>query len=47
MKRVKFTESHQIVSALKKQENGMAVKDIARESGISDATFCSFWRYSL
>lgn len=38
MKRVKFTES-QIVSALKKQENGMSVKDIARELGISDATF--------
>lgn len=38
MKRVKFTET-QIVSALKKQENGIAVKDIARELGISDATF--------
>ncbi len=38
MKRVKFSET-QIVSALKKQENGMSVKDIARELGISDATF--------
>ncbi len=38
MKRVKFTET-QIVSALKKQENGISVKDIARELGISDATF--------
>lgn len=34
----KFTES-QIVSAIKKQESGVAVKDICRELGISDATF--------
>jgi len=38
MKRGKFTE-HQIVSALKKQEAGIAVKDISRELGISEATF--------
>ena len=38
MKKVKFTES-QIVATLKKQESGMAVKDICRELGISDATF--------
>ena len=38
MKKVKITES-QIVAALKKQEAGMIVKDIAREMGISDATF--------
>jgi putative transposase len=38
MKKVRFTES-QIVTALKKQEAGMAVRDIAREMGISDATF--------
>lgn len=38
MKKGKFTE-HQIVSALKKQEAGIAVKDISRELGISDATF--------
>jgi putative transposase len=38
MKRVKFTET-QIVSALKKQEGGIAVKDIARDLGISEATF--------
>jgi putative transposase len=37
MKR-RFTES-QIVAAIKKQESGMAVKDICRETGISDATF--------
>lgn len=37
MKR-KFTES-QIVTAIKKQESGIAVKDICRELGISDATF--------
>jgi putative transposase len=36
--RRKFTES-QIVSALKKQEGGIAVKDISRELGISEATF--------
>lgn len=34
----KFTES-QIVATLKKQESGIAVKDICRELGISDATF--------
>lgn len=38
MKKGKFTE-HQIVSAIKKQEAGVLVKDIAREMGISDATF--------
>ena len=38
MKKEKFTE-HQIVSAIKKQEAGIAVKDIAREMGISEATF--------
>ena len=40
MKKGKFTE-HQIVSALKKQEAGIAVKDISRELGISEATFCN------
>jgi putative transposase len=34
----KFTESH-IVAAIKKQESGIAVKDVCRELGISDATF--------
>lgn len=34
----RFTES-QIVAAIKKQESGIAVKDICREIGISDATF--------
>jgi putative transposase len=38
MKKGKFTE-HQIVSALKKQEAGISVKDISRELGISEATF--------
>jgi putative transposase len=37
MKR-KLTEG-QIVAAIKKQEAGIAVKDICRELGISDATF--------
>jgi putative transposase len=36
--RRKFTGS-QIVSALKKQESGIAVKEISRELGISEATF--------
>jgi putative transposase len=34
----RFTES-QIVAAIKKQEAGIAVKEICREVGISDATF--------
>ncbi len=34
----RFTES-QIVAAIKKQESGVAVKDLCREIGISDATF--------
>jgi putative transposase len=38
MKKGKFTEQ-QIVSAIKKQEAGVSVKDIAREMGISEATF--------
>ena len=38
MKKTRFTES-QIVAAIKKQERGIAVKDICRELSISDATF--------
>lgn len=38
MKKGRFTEQ-QIVSALKKQESGIAAKDICRELGISEATF--------
>lgn len=38
MKKVRFTET-QIISILKKQEAGISVRDIARENGISDATF--------
>ena len=34
----RFTET-QIVGAIKKQEAGIAVKEICRELGISDATF--------
>jgi len=34
----RFTES-QIVAAIKKQEAGIAVKDICRELGISEPTF--------
>ncbi len=36
--RKRLTES-QIVAAIKKQESGIAVKEITRELGISDATF--------
>lgn len=36
--RKKFTES-QIVAAIKKQESGIVVKEIARDLGISEATF--------
>ena len=38
MKKGRFTE-HQIVTALKQQAAGIAVKDISRELGISEATF--------
>jgi putative transposase len=38
MKQSKFTES-QIVAAIKQQEAGMPVKDVARSLGISEATF--------
>ena len=38
MKKGRFTETN-IVSALKKQEAGIAVKEISREMGISEATF--------
>lgn len=38
MKKGRFTEA-QIVSAMKKQESGIAVKEVAREMGISEATF--------
>lgn len=38
MKKGRFTE-HQIVSAIKKQEAGISVKDICRELGISEPTF--------
>jgi len=38
MKKARFTES-QIVAAIKKQESGIATKEICRELGISDATF--------
>lgn len=38
MKKSRFSES-QIVAILKKHETGVSVKDICRESGISDQTF--------
>ena len=38
MQKTRFTES-QIVATIKKQENGMPVKEICREIGIHPATF--------
>jgi putative transposase len=38
MQKTRFTES-QIVATIKKQESGIAVKDICRELGIHQATF--------
>src|SRR5690625_4552739 len=38
MKKSRFSES-QILSILNKQEQGLKVRDICREHGISDATF--------
>lgn len=38
MQNKKFNET-QIVAAIKKQEAGIAVKEICRELGVSDATF--------
>lgn len=38
MKRTRFTET-QIISILKQQEAGISVKDLAREHGISEATY--------
>jgi putative transposase len=38
MKKSKFTEA-QIVFALKQSENGVAVSEICRKMGISEATF--------
>jgi len=38
MKKTRFTET-QIVSILKQQEAGLSTKEIAREHGISEATF--------
>ena len=38
MKKTRFTES-QIISILNQQQQGVSVKDISREHGISPATF--------
>lgn len=42
MRRSRFTE-HQIVGALKRAEEGLPVKDLCRELGVSSATFYQ-WR---
>ena len=38
MKRSRFTET-QIISILNEADSGMAVKDLCRKHGISDATY--------
>lgn len=38
MKKIKHSEA-EIISILKKQEQGMKVSEICREHGVSDATF--------
>ena len=45
MKKVRFTET-QIISILKQQEAGISVKDLAREHGISEATFYN-WKAKI
>lgn len=42
MKKPRFTDS-QIIEALKRAEAGLAVRELCRELGISDATFYK-WR---
>ena len=42
MKRIKHSEA-EILSILKKQEQGMKVSEICREHGISDVTFY-YWK---
>ena len=42
MRKSKFSE-HQIIGALKRAEQGVAVKDICRELGVSSARFYQ-WR---
>ena len=42
MRKSKYSEE-QIIGALKRAEQGVAVKDICRELGISNATFYQ-WR---
>ena len=46
MKRSKFTESQQIVFALKQAETGVAVAEVCRKMGISEATFCNWKKYA-
>ncbi len=42
MKKTRFTET-QIIAVLKEADSGVAVKDICRKHGISDATYYN-WR---
>ena len=41
MKKSKFTEA-QIVFAIKQSETGVAVTEVCRKMGISEATFCNW-----
>jgi putative transposase len=45
MKRSKFTES-QIIFALKQAETGVAVAEVCRKLGVSEATFYN-WKKSI
>jgi putative transposase len=42
MKRIRFTEE-QIIDALKRVDNGLAVQDLCRDVGISEQTYYN-WR---
>lgn len=42
MKKTRYTEE-QIVEALKRVDNGLAVKDLCRDIGVSEATYYT-WR---
>lgn len=45
MRKARFTE-HQIIAVLKSVETGCTVKDVCRETGISEASYYN-WKRSL
>ena len=44
MRKIRFTE-HQIIAVLKSVEAGRTVKDVCRETGISEQLENEVWRY--